>query len=79
MSTLGFYIEVVRALEEIEAPYMIVGAFAASAYGLTRSTHDIDILWWTSAGRTAMRWQHASRRRATTPILSRCATRYSLA
>jgi hypothetical protein len=44
MSTLGFYIEVMRALEEIEAPYMIVGAFAASAYGLTRSTHDIDIL-----------------------------------
>jgi len=50
MSTLGFYIEVVRALEEIEAPYMIVGAFAASAYGLTRSTHDIDIL-------VDLRWQ----------------------
>jgi hypothetical protein len=44
MNTLSFYIEVVCALEEIEAPYMIVGAFAASAYGLTRSTHDIDIL-----------------------------------
>ena len=50
MSTLGFYIEVVRALEEIGAPYMIVGAFAASAYGLTRSTHDIDIL-------LDLRWQ----------------------
>jgi hypothetical protein len=50
MSTLGFYVEVVRALEEIEAPYMIVGAFAASAYGLTRSTHDIDIL-------VDLRWQ----------------------
>jgi hypothetical protein len=44
MSTLGFYVKVVRTLEEIEAAYMIVGAFAASAYGLTRSTHDIDIL-----------------------------------
>lgn len=53
MSTLGFYIEVVRALEEIKAPYMIVGAFAASAYGLTRSTHDIDIL-------VDLRWQDCS-------------------
>jgi hypothetical protein len=50
MSTLGFYVEVVRALEGIEASYMIVGAFAASAYGLTRSTHDIDIL-------VDLRWQ----------------------
>ncbi len=44
MSGIGFYIQVVKALEEIEAPYMIVGAFAGLAYGLTRSTYDVDIL-----------------------------------
>jgi hypothetical protein len=44
MSLITFYIEVVRALDEIGAPYMIVGAFAGSVYGLTRSTYDVDIM-----------------------------------
>ena len=44
MSLIAFYIEVVRALDEINAPYMLVGAFAGSVYGLTRATYDIDIL-----------------------------------
>jgi len=44
MSVLGFYLDVVRALEEIEAPYMIVGAFAATAFGLRRATFDVDII-----------------------------------
>ncbi|MBI3538245.1 MAG: hypothetical protein HY070_11905 [Chloroflexi bacterium] len=44
MSLVGFYIEVVRALDAIDAPYMIVGAFAASTYGLSRTTYDIDII-----------------------------------
>ncbi|MCC7163046.1 MAG: hypothetical protein IT331_11170 [Anaerolineae bacterium] len=44
MSLISFYIEVVRALDEIDAPYMIVGAFAGSVYGLTRTTYDVDIL-----------------------------------
>lgn len=44
MSIIGFYIDIVRALDEIEAPYMIVGAFAASTYGLRRATFDVDIL-----------------------------------
>lgn len=44
MSVIGFYIDIVRALDEIEAPYMIVGAFAASTYGLRRATFDVDIL-----------------------------------
>ena len=38
MSALSFYIAVIRALEEIEAPYMIVGAFAGLAFGVTRVT-----------------------------------------
>lgn len=44
MSLVALYIEVVRALDEIDAPYMIVGAFAGSVYGLTRATYDVDIL-----------------------------------
>lgn len=44
MSTLGFYLDVVRALDEIGAPYMIVGAFAATAFGLRRATFDVDII-----------------------------------
>jgi hypothetical protein len=44
MSIIGFYLDVVRALDEIDAPYMLVGAFAASTYGLRRATFDVDIL-----------------------------------
>ena len=44
MSTLTFYIAVVQALEEIKAPYMIVGAFAGLAFGVSWATFDIDIL-----------------------------------
>lgn len=44
MSALRFYARVVRALDEIGAPYMIVGAFAGLAFGITRTTFDIDIL-----------------------------------
>ncbi|MBI5033670.1 MAG: hypothetical protein HZB51_24390 [Chloroflexi bacterium] len=41
---LTFYAEVVRALDEIKAPYMIVGGFAATAYGSTRVTMDVDMI-----------------------------------
>ena len=44
MSSISFYVQVVRALEEIGAPYMIVGAFAGLAFGVSRATFDIDIL-----------------------------------
>jgi hypothetical protein len=44
VSTLSFYLGVVRALDEIGAPYMIVGAFAATAFGLRRATFDVDII-----------------------------------
>jgi hypothetical protein len=44
MSLLGFYLDVVHALDEIGAPYMIVGAFAATAFGLRRATFDVDII-----------------------------------
>jgi len=44
VSILGFYFDIVRALEEIGAPYMLVGAFAGSAFGITRATFDVDML-----------------------------------
>ena len=44
MNALSFYLKVVQALEELEAPYMIVGAFAGTAFGVTRATFDVDIL-----------------------------------
>ena len=44
MYSIKFYSQVVRALDEIGAPYMIVGAFAGIPFGITRTTFDIDIL-----------------------------------
>jgi hypothetical protein len=44
MSEFEFYLAVLRALEEIGARYMVVGAYGASAYGLSRSTHDVDMI-----------------------------------
>lgn len=44
MDMLDFYIRVVKALDETGAPYMIVGAFGGTIYGITRATHDIDII-----------------------------------
>ena len=41
---LEFYIRVVKALDAIGAPYMIVGAFGGTIFGITRATHDIDII-----------------------------------
>ena len=44
MDILDLYIRVVKALDDIGAPYMIVGAFGGTIYGITRATHDIDII-----------------------------------
>ena len=41
---LTFYAVIVRALDEIGTPHMIVGAFAAAAYGSARVTLDVDII-----------------------------------
>ncbi len=42
--TATFYAAVIRALDEMGAPYMIVGGFAATAYGSTRVTIDADMV-----------------------------------
>ena len=44
MSEFAFYMDVLRSLEAVGADYMVVGAFGASAYGLSRATHDADII-----------------------------------
>ena len=41
---LGFFLDILHTLEAIGAPYMIIGAFAATVYGITRVTYDIDIV-----------------------------------
>lgn len=44
MSILAFYFGIVRALEDINAPYMLIGAFAGSGLGISRATFDIDMV-----------------------------------
>ena len=41
---LDFYIRVTKALDDIGAPYMIVGAFGGTIFGITRATNDVDII-----------------------------------
>jgi hypothetical protein len=41
---LSLFIDILQTLEAMEAPYMIIGAFAATVYGITRVTYDIDII-----------------------------------
>ncbi len=44
MNMLDFYIRVTKALDDIGAPYMIVGAFGGTIFGITRATNDVDII-----------------------------------
>lgn len=41
---LSLFLDILQTLEAIGAPYMIIGAFAATLYGITRTTYDIDIV-----------------------------------
>ena len=41
---LSLFLDILHTLEVIDAPYMIIGAFAATVYGITRVTYDIDIV-----------------------------------
>jgi hypothetical protein len=38
------YFEVLRNFERLDIPYVIIGAFAGIAYGVTRTTFDVDIV-----------------------------------
>lgn len=41
---LSLYLDILRTLEKLGIPYMVIGAFAGTVYGITRVTYDIDIL-----------------------------------
>ncbi len=41
---LSLFLDILHTLERIGAPYMIIGGFAATMYGSTRATFDIDIV-----------------------------------
>ena len=40
----SLFLDILHTLEAIGAPYMVIGAFAATVYGVTRVTYDIDIV-----------------------------------
>ncbi|NOH02930.1 MAG: hypothetical protein HND47_13700 [Chloroflexi bacterium] len=41
---LSLFLDILKTLEDIGAPYMIIGAFAGTVYGINRVTYDIDIV-----------------------------------
>ncbi len=41
---LQFYLDVLQTLERLEVPYVVIGAFAGTSYGITRTTVDVDIV-----------------------------------
>ncbi len=41
---LSLFLDILRTLEAMGAPYMVIGAFAGAVYGVTRTTYDIDIV-----------------------------------
>jgi hypothetical protein len=41
---LSLFLDILRTLEAIDAPYMVIGAFAGAVYGVTRTTYDIDMV-----------------------------------
>lgn len=44
LAALSFYYQVMRKLEELNIPYVIIGGFAATMFGITRVTLDIDMV-----------------------------------
>jgi len=43
-SDISLYLDILRTLERLDAPYVVIGAFAGTLYGITRVTADVDIV-----------------------------------
>lgn len=41
---LTLFLDILLKLEDLDIPYVIIGGFAATLYGITRATFDIDII-----------------------------------
>jgi hypothetical protein len=41
---LSLFVDILKTLDSMNAPYMIIGAFAGTVYGVNRVTYDIDIV-----------------------------------
>ena len=41
---LNLFLDILLRLEDLNIPYVIIGGFAATIYGITRATFDIDIV-----------------------------------
>lgn len=41
---LQLYFDILQTLERLQAPYVVIGAFAGTFYGVTRVTLDVDIV-----------------------------------
>ena len=37
---LSLFLDILKTLESLNIPYMIIGAFAGTVYGITRVTYD---------------------------------------
>jgi hypothetical protein len=42
--TFQLYFDILQTLERLDVPYVIIGAFAGTSYGITRVTLDVDIV-----------------------------------
>ena len=41
---LSLFLDILLKLEALDIPYVIIGGFAATMYGITRATYDIDMI-----------------------------------
>ena len=44
MADLSLYFDIIKTFEDLNVPYVIIGAYAAAVFGTTRVTYDIDII-----------------------------------